>query len=461
MKKIIWKKIWARKFSPFMADVYSCPIIRGGKVDIYRPKLIIPEDRMFSFYFSANEWNKFVKNFSKYILKQNIKVYGRYYQKIFFDSVVWAKKFVKTDFSKLTNDKLIIIYKELLNFYYNYGQAQYPAFIASDILGVDLEKRLADYPNKSEIMNWITTPYKITLIVKSHLELLQLLIKERWGSVFLKDYVNKYKWITKYDIVQNDYTMADLRKEIELIKNPAKEIKNFYTERKKALSKYQRFLRTLRDKKIKKLIETVHYFAYLKEMRDDYRRQVVYILTPLWKELGNRLGINHLDVGYCIGDEIIDLLRQGKRVDKKVIVARKNIYSLVVENGKASIVTKDLSVEYLGRSKRINISESSGKSAYVGKVRGTAKIILHRDEFKKFKQGEILITVMTHPEFLPLIKIARAIVTDEGGITCHAAIVARELRKPCIIGTKFATKVFKDGDIVEVDADKGIIKKVK
>ncbi len=56
---------------------------------------------------------------------------------------------------------------------------------------------------------------------------------------------------------------------------------------------------------------------------------------------------------------------------------------------------------------------------------------------------------------------AAAYVTDEGGILCHAAIVAREFKKPCIVGTKFATKVFKDGDYVEVDPNKGIVKRVK
>mgnify|MGYP001564748046 CR=1 FL=1 len=56
---------------------------------------------------------------------------------------------------------------------------------------------------------------------------------------------------------------------------------------------------------------------------------------------------------------------------------------------------------------------------------------------------------------------AAAFVTDEGGILCHAAIVARELKKPCIIGTKIATRVFKDGDMVEVDATKGIVRKIK
>ncbi|MDD1444202.1 PEP-utilizing enzyme, partial [Dolichospermum sp. ST_sed3] len=65
---------------------------------------------------------------------------------------------------------------------------------------------------------------------------------------------------------------------------------------------------------------------------------------------------------------------------------------------------------------------------------------------------------MTRPDFVPLMKKAGAVVTDAGGILSHAAIVSRELNKPCIIGTEVATNILKDGDIVEVDADKGIVR---
>jgi len=74
--------------------------------------------------------------------------------------------------------------------------------------------------------------------------------------------------------------------------------------------------------------------------------------------------------------------------------------------------------------------------------------------------GDILVSKMTDPEIVAAMKKAGAIITDSGGITCHAAIVSRELGIPCVISTKFATKLFEDGDRVEVDADKGIIKKL-
>ena len=70
-------------------------------------------------------------------------------------------------------------------------------------------------------------------------------------------------------------------------------------------------------------------------------------------------------------------------------------------------------------------------------------------------------TEMTRPEFVPLMKQASAIVTDEGGLISHAAIVSRELKKPCVIATKTATRLFKDGDMLEVDADNGVVRMLK
>ena len=99
-------------------------------------------------------------------------------------------------------------------------------------------------------------------------------------------------------------------------------------------------------------------------------------------------------------------------------------------------------------------------SAFPGKAIGRAKIIFRTKSRVQIKPKEILIAKMTQPEHLAAMKKAAAIVTDEGGMLCHAAIVARELKIPCIIGTKIATQVFKDGDLVEVDANKGIVSKL-
>lgn len=101
-----------------------------------------------------------------------------------------------------------------------------------------------------------------------------------------------------------------------------------------------------------------------------------------------------------------------------------------------------------------------GMTAFPGKATGTVRVVHDPKKAGGFQKGDILVAGMTRPEYLPLMKKASAFVTDAGGILSHAAIVARELKKPCVIGTKVATKVFKDGDRVEVDATNGIVKKL-
>ena len=99
-----------------------------------------------------------------------------------------------------------------------------------------------------------------------------------------------------------------------------------------------------------------------------------------------------------------------------------------------------------------------GIVASKGKAEGKVNVILNPEATKKFKKGEILVTTMTSPKFTIFLKSTPAIITDGGGTLCHAAIIAREMNVPCIVGTKIATKVLKDGDKVEVDAVKGIVK---
>lgn len=107
------------------------------------------------------------------------------------------------------------------------------------------------------------------------------------------------------------------------------------------------------------------------------------------------------------------------------------------------------------------ITTIKGSEAYKGTTNGFVRVIYSKRQLPNFKEGEILVTEMTSPDYVPAIKKSAAVVTDEGGITSHAAIVARELKKPCIIGTKIATKILKDGDLVEVDANKGVVRIIK
>lgn len=109
------------------------------------------------------------------------------------------------------------------------------------------------------------------------------------------------------------------------------------------------------------------------------------------------------------------------------------------------------------KNQNSKIIEITGTVGSVGKARGKAKIIRDVSRQENFEEGDILVANVTSPDFVPLMKKSGAIIVDIGGILCHAAIVARELGKPCIVDTKIATGVLKDGDLIEVDAIEGII----
>ncbi|HLC98538.1 MAG TPA: PEP-utilizing enzyme [Candidatus Nanoarchaeia archaeon] len=164
----------------------------------------------------------------------------------------------------------------------------------------------------------------------------------------------------------------------------------------------------------------------------------------------------------CTDKEFGQYLEKGILPDKSVLEERFKSNALVFENGVYTLVTRD-EVKHLEGIMigALGITEIKGAVAFRGLVKGKVRIVFDPSKFKNFEQGDILVTGMTRPEFLPLMKKAGAVVTDAGGILCHAAIVARELKIPTVIGTEKATKVLKDGDIVEVDANKGIVRKIK
>ena len=114
-----------------------------------------------------------------------------------------------------------------------------------------------------------------------------------------------------------------------------------------------------------------------------------------------------------------------------------------------------------GNAEAVSVDDAEvllqGSGASPGSASGPVKIVTDAKDSYKVKKGDILVARMTSPDFVPAMKRAAAIVTDEGGMTCHAAIVSRELGVPCIVGTEHATSVLRNGQIITVDAMKGVV----
>lgn len=153
--------------------------------------------------------------------------------------------------------------------------------------------------------------------------------------------------------------------------------------------------------------------------------------------------------------------KKGTLPQREILAQRAEASAYLFFNGETEVVTQKefekIQEIILGK---VTGNLLKGTSAYPGKVQGVVRIVMDPEKAGDFQEGDILVTGMTRPEYLSLMKKAAAVVTDAGGVLSHAAIVARELKKPCVIGTKTATKNLKDGDLVEVDAVKGIVKKL-
>ena len=191
--------------------------------------------------------------------------------------------------------------------------------------------------------------------------------------------------------------------------------------------------------------------------------EAFYYLEPLWNRIGLNYGLKENELAHYTIEEIEALFNNGKKVASSIIKIRKQGHGFLVHKGNVRLITGQKLEQKIKQYNYVDkdIKEIRGSIACGGLVQGIVKVILSFKEQIKLKNGEILVTKMTTPDYLPAMRRASAFITDEGGITCHAAIISREMKKPCIIGTKIATKVLKDGDLVEVDANKGIVKILK
>lgn len=157
-----------------------------------------------------------------------------------------------------------------------------------------------------------------------------------------------------------------------------------------------------------------------------------------------------------LGDEV-SAITQGEILNpptKEVLLQRQESFVVIGFDTKEGTIY-DLPYEF--EKPPIRTTVIKGQTGCKGIVTGKVFILTRNNQVGEVQEGDILVAPMTTPEHVPAMKKAAAFITDEGGITCHAAIIARELKKPCIIGTKFATEILQNGDKVEVNADTGVI----
>lgn len=370
---------------------------------------------------------------------------------------------------------------ELLNDYKKFAQinAEFIAFnffiyLADPVIDRMLRKLLVVYLDSinqmDKIQNYLVCISSSILkpaVVLEQSALLKIIANNKSKNKnILRAHFEKFKWFPCYNPSDDPYTLEHYLNEIKLYtaSSAKNKLKNIATEQKKHSSEFKKLLRNIKNKDLKKLVNITNKICYYREHRNDLRRQGLCNVRALYDAIGSKLNLTAKEVCYLTNSEIQESLRNGIcSVTKQQIRGRFKHYLIFTDiNNNVFDDSKEMIQK---TSKLINNKISSNKIitgtiAVKGIVRGLVRVVSSIKVLHSFKSGEILVASMTAPEYVPAMKKAAAVITDEGGITCHAAIISRELGIPCIVGTKLATKILKDGDLVEVNSENGTIKKL-
>jgi phosphoenolpyruvate synthase/pyruvate phosphate dikinase len=192
------------------------------------------------------------------------------------------------------------------------------------------------------------------------------------------------------------------------------------------------------------------------------------VANELIPELARFLPYTAEQLESCTRDEVYTLIDGAHTPAPSVLDERRRHTVAGLYKGEFVLwVGKEIEEKLIPLLPRVDYGarELSGQVAMKGKAIGPCYVInweteMTASQVDTMPDGMVLVAGQTRPQLMGAIKKSCAIVTDEGGVLSHAAIVSRELRIPCVIGTGYATKILKTGDMVEVDADNGIIRKI-
>lgn len=418
-----------------------------------------PEDKNESCYVDEREWQNFTEALAKKYsngnnLKNFIKLFHLYGKKY----IAVSKKISKFNPAKTNNEYLAKNYRNYQNTLLDYSSYVWMSFLLNNIYTEKANKILngKKISNNEKIAASLFLPNKRTGIIELQNRIYGLKNKKR---VIPKEETNnllkEYSWISCLDIHNDPWKKNDL---VSFIKNLKNTPPNYPFKKAAALA-------GLSKKEISHF-ELVKELAYIKDMRDEYRRMGIYNIQPFFSELAKKLGVSRKELSYFSSEEILEALKGEVELSKTEAAKRQNGFLIYYDKNifvtsNEEFIKKFIFGKIGNKIFSEKIEQIKGVVASPGFAKGMARIIFGVEDLTKVKKGDIMVAITTHPDFVPAMHKARAVITDEGGLTSHAAIVSRELGIPCIVGTKIATKILKDGDLVEVDANKGIVKILK
>lgn len=321
----------------------------------------------------------------------------------------------------------------------------------------------------------LSSSLRQTFTTQENIFLLKLAIKVANGLVVmdsdiynkkLQEIHDKFCWLTLGYSNEPVQTIHDYKKRMKILikKQPKIALHNInrhivtgQRERNKILKKTSKEFRLVAD--------IAAESTYLKDYFKFSVNKMQYYGEAIFKEISRRKKISIFSLKNLAHQDAVSLITNGA-INKKAFINSYLRHTVFVSlTGKIRECYMGVQADkyeklYLVHNKNTS-GEFKGRSACKGVARGTARVVCSPNDFHKIKRGDIIIVMNTSPDYVPILSRVGAIVAEEGGITAHVSVISREMKVPCVVGVPHVTKEIKDGDYLEVNADKGEVKVLK
>lgn len=378
---------------------------------------------------------------------------------------------------KSTLDSVLTKYREITCAWY----CQYPL---DEYFEEAIENHLAkviprDDPDFRKIVLIFTDPKEMTDVSEERWKLTQL-AKEFFANgeeldalsddarAKIETHLQKFRYINRGLATSKPYTYEDMMNRLKEIKHKIDagtsiDDQIYDASQQKVEDEYAWALEKVKpNEEFIHVIEQARLHSYVRNRRVEAWFHADYGESFMYEEIAKRVNFNPDWIMEVSAPEMYAAVQGKPLPDDAEMKKRFENYAMVVRNAETRLITDPEEIKKLEAEYSVDVEHTDrieGRMACLGgMIRGRAKVCLDKAAIGKVERGDILIAQFTTPDFVPAMEKAAAIVADQGGLSSHAAIVSRELGVPCVIGTKNGTRVIHDNDLLEIDAQKGIIK---
>lgn len=382
----------------------------------------------------------------------------------------FSHNFPAAQLKKLPFEKLIEIIKQIQKLWIDYDQTTVlPWYLGSEPFRQML---LDELKIPAEDFDLLATPAQKTLASQLEHDLIHYANLIQKNAAIKKDLAKKQTH--RYGHLPFGYDGPDFWDEKHFLQKLEEKLALSEEKIEAELAAIAEYEQKIKEKKAEKRLQhqlapkhwdffqSFHLLTLWTDQRKDLDFKLNHHYAAIIRELEQRYQIPYQNLKYLFTDELALLDEKPKQLHQITQERLANVFMFYYCDGKRTILTsrqRDALLEELAaQNQQTKILQGMVASRGSQEIyTGIAKIARTPQESAKIQAGDFLVATMTTPDFIMAMNKAAGFITDEGGVTCHAAIIAREMNKPCIIGTRQATKILHDGDLIQLDTKNGTV----